>query len=80
MTAMLLGSLFVPAGLMLLMLGMQAVEVRLERAASRAPAEVGTVVDLTAAEPPAPPPPLPLPAQREHRAPRSGIAAGARHA
>lgn len=78
MTAMLLGSLFVPVGLMLLMLGMQAVEVRLEQAASRAPAEVGTVVDLTAAEPPAPPPPLP--AQREHRAPRGGIAAGARHA
>lgn len=75
MTALLLGSLFVPVGLMLLMLGMQAVEVRLERSASRARGEVGTVVDLTAAEAA-----HPLPAPREHRSPRGGIAAGTGHA
>jgi hypothetical protein len=74
-TAVLLGSLFVPVGLMLLMLAMQAVEVRLERAASRSPGELGTVVDLPAAEA------LPsLPEPRGRRATPSRFPSGARPA
>jgi hypothetical protein len=74
-TALLLVPLFVPVVLMLLMLGMQAVEVRLERAAARAAGEVPSAAGRSAGElrttAGVPPP-------RDSSGSHGGIAAGVR--